>query len=330
MQTSNHFNMNHLERALDKQNQFWKYSVNILVGFVASNVIGAIPLIAVIAYKTYQSGGLVRPNPNNMADLTAYGISPNVGLILMMFPFVLGLFTVILLLKPLHKRTFSEVVNGTKKIRWNRFFYAAGIWAALMAIYLVADYCFDPSNYTLQFNLTSFIFLVIISFLLIPLQTTFEELVFRGYLGQAIGAWTKSRWFVIIIPAILFALMHSANPEVANFGFWAVMPQYLIFGLIFGFITVVSDGIELSMGIHAANNIFYSLFITNASSVLQTPAVFSQQHVYVNKETLVLALFGIIVTFVLSKKFKFNYLILNRKIEKTADTEPEINENEQL
>lgn len=313
--------MKHLERALDHQNQFWKYLVNILAGLVASNIIGSLPLIAIIAYKTFQSGGSIAPNPNNIADLSVYGISSNLGLFLLMLPFVLALFTTIMLLKPLHKRSFSEVANGTQKIQWNKVFFAAGIWTILMAIFLVISYILDPSNFVFQFDFSKFIVLVLISFIFIPLQTTYEELVFRGYLGQAIGAWTKSRWLVIIIPALLFALMHAANPEVTKFGFWSVMPQYLLFGLLFGLITVLSDGIELSMGVHAANNIFLSLFITDSSSVLQTSAVFTQQSMNVNRDTIMLAIFGLILLFVVMKKYKLDFSILNSKIEVEADTE---------
>jgi membrane protease YdiL (CAAX protease family) len=40
----------------------------------------------------------------------------------------------------------------------------------------------------------------------LPLQTTFEELMIRGYLAQGIGAWTKTRWMVIVI-SITFAVI---------------------------------------------------------------------------------------------------------------------------
>ncbi len=321
--------MNHLERALDQQNQFWKYLVNILASFVASGTIGSLPLVLVITYKTAKNAGATQPISHNLADLSVYGISPNLGLFLMMLPFVLSLLTMIYLLQPLHNRSFAEVVNGTKKIRWNRFFYAAGIWAILMFVYLIVDYSIDPSNYIFQFDFSNFIVLMFISLLLIPFQTTFEELMIRGYLGQAIGAWTKNRWLVILIPSIIFALLHSANPEVKEFGFWSVMPQYLIFGLIFGLITILSDGIELSMGIHAANNIFLSLVITNSSSVLQTPAVFNQQIIHPTKETLILTALGIIMVILLSKKYKFDFSVLNKKIQKEAvELESELNQQE--
>ena len=80
--------------------------------------------------------------------------------------------------------------------------------------------------------------------------------------------------------SILFGLMHALNPEVKEFGFFTMMPQYILFGLIFGIITILDDGIEAAMGAHAANNIFLSIMVTNSSSALQTPALYEQQNIY--------------------------------------------------
>ncbi|MBS0011764.1 MAG: CPBP family intramembrane metalloprotease, partial [Bacteroidales bacterium] len=124
------------------------------------------------------------------------------------------------------------------------------------------------------------IWLIIIAILLIPLQTTFEELLFRGYLMQGAGAWFKNKWLPLLITSLLFGLMHSFNPEIREFGFWVMIPQYITFGLVFGFVTIVDNGIEIAMGAHAANNIFLSIFITQKSSALQTPALYEQQEVY--------------------------------------------------
>ena len=308
--------MKHLERALDGQNQFWKYLVNFLVSFFGGGIVGSIPLIIVIAIKTIKYGNVEGLSSGNIADMSAYGISQNVSLILLMLPMVVSLLACIALLRPFHKRSFSEVVNGTGQIRWNRFFVGFGIWFVLYALYLLASYIIDPQNFVFQFEIGSFIPLFLISILIIPFQTTFEELMFRGYLGQAIGAWTRNRWLVMIIPAILFGLMHSANPEIKEYGFWITMPQYVIFGLIFGLTTLLDDGIEVSMGIHAANNIFAALFITNKASVLQTPAVFNQQKVDPVLETAILILMGIVLVFILAKKYNWNFKILNSKIEK--------------
>ncbi len=307
--------MKHLERALDGQNQFWKYLLNFAAGFAASNIIGAIPLGSVIAYKIATSGGTITPNPHNAMDLSVYGISQNLGFILLMIPFVLAFITTIYLFKPLHKRLLAEVINGTKQIRWKRYFTALGIWFIIGLLYLTVDYALNSTNYKLQFDATKLIPLVLLSLLFIPIQTAYEELLFRGYFTQGIAAWSKNRWVAIIIPALLFGLMHSFNPEVKEYGFWATMPQYVIFGLLFGLMTILDDGIELAMGAHAANNIFSCLFVTNAASALQTPAVFNQLNINPTKETLVLSIMGILSIIIFSRVYKWNFAVLNKKIE---------------
>ncbi|MHC1705869.1 MAG: lysostaphin resistance A-like protein [Tenuifilaceae bacterium] len=306
--------MKHLEIALDSQNQWWKYLIIIAGGFIAANLIGAIPLVIVISIKVLKSGNTIVPNPDNAMDLSVYGIDPNFGLILVMIPFLVALITVCLLFKPLHNRTFKQIINGTNSIRWNRFFFAVMVWGLIMGLYLLIDYMMNQSNYVLNFNLVSFLPLVVISLVLIPFQTTFEEIVFRGYLAQGIGAWTRNRWFVIIIPAVLFGLMHSFNPEIKEFGFWLAMPQYILYGLVFGLITVIDDGIEIAMGVHAINNIFSSIFVTYKASALQTPALFEQQQINPTKETIVLFIISLIFVTILSFKYKWDYSIINRKI----------------
>jgi membrane protease YdiL (CAAX protease family) len=306
--------MNHLERALDKQNQWWKYLVIVLAGFVAANLVGAIPLVVIIAVKMAQSGYTIVPNHDNPMDLSVYGIDPNLGLVLILLPFLVGLITIVLLFKPLHKRSFKQIINGTDTVRWNRFFFGVICWGIISAIYLFGDFFLNPNNYVLNFSVSAFIPLVIISVLLIPIQTTFEEVLFRGYLTQGVAAWTKSRWAAILLPATLFGLMHSFNPEIKEFGFWLAIPQYIIYGLVFGLITILDDGIELALGVHAINNVFTSIFVTYKASALQTPALFVQQKVDPVKETIALIIISLIFITILSYKYKWDFRIIDRKV----------------
>jgi membrane protease YdiL (CAAX protease family) len=305
--------MKHLERALDNQNQWWKYTVTFL-GFLAGYFIGSLPLLGLISYNIAKSGGTLTGNPSNPADMSAYGIDSNVGLVLMMLPFLTSLLFIVLLLKPLHKRTLSEVINGRDKIRWSRFFLAFGLWALLMGIYTFIDFNMHPDNFTVRFDAAVFFPLVIISLLIIPFQTTLEELLFRGYVAQGVAAWTKSRWLVIIIPGVLFGLMHSANPEVKASGFVLAMSQYIFFGLLFGLITTLDDGIETTMGAHAANNIFFAIFITNKSSALQTAALLEQHELFPVRELILLLVIGFAFLWLLSLRYKWNFSILKQKI----------------
>lgn len=306
--------MKFLERSLDGQNQFWKYVIVVLASLFGGQIIGGIPLLCVIMYKVITSGGAITLNPKNMMDFSVYGISNNWVLFLMLFAFVVMLFVAILLIKVLHKRSFAETVNGRRKIRIRRCLAGVAVWSILMAIYYGVDQWINPGDYRLQFNLSAFIPLLLISLIMIPIQTTSEEFLFRGYLTQGFAGWTKSRWIAILIPGLIFGLIHIINPEVKAFGFWVSMSQYLFFGLLLGLVAVLDDGIELSMGIHAANNVFLSLFITNYASALQTNAIFEQVRVIPVKETINVIAIGTIAFAFFAWKYKWNFKILNQKL----------------
>jgi len=74
--------------------------------------------------------------------------------------------------------------------------------------------------------------------------------------------------------------MHGLNPEVIQYGFLTMMPQYIFFGIVFAVLTMFDDGIELAIGAHAANNIFLSVLVTHEDMALQTPALYEQVQIY--------------------------------------------------
>ena len=129
--------MNHLESTFTGENSFWRYLVMLPAVFIVSNTIGALPLLAGLLYKSFSNPeifSLFSANPND------YGIidfTSNTMLIVMLFPFIAGLGAFILLVKPLHSRTFRSVINGTSKFRWNRFFISLLIWLGLSALYFI-------------------------------------------------------------------------------------------------------------------------------------------------------------------------------------------------
>jgi uncharacterized protein len=297
--------MNHLESSFSGKNSFWRYVVMFAAVLVASNTIGAVPLLIAYVMKASSNPEVISEIAANPNDLSVLGLEPNLGLFIMLFPFIAGLLTFILLVKPLNNRTFKITINGTGTLRWKRFFISALVWLILSAVYFFLYLKADPSNFTLMNTSSTLIILIVISLIFIPFQAAFEEILFRGYLMQGFAVLTKNRWFPLLMTSVLFGLMHAFNPEVKEFGFLTMMPQYLLFGLVFGIITILDDGIEAAMGAHTANNIFLCVIVTHDSSALQTPAVFEQHNVYPWTEFTALLLSGIIFIIILRIIFKW-------------------------
>lgn len=283
---------------------------------LVSNTIGALPLLFALVKKSISDPNVFAKLAANPNDFSILGLDPNSGLVLMLFPFVAGLAAFIILIKPLNDRTLKMTINGTNKIRWNHFFISAFVWLVLSAIYLFIYLKLDPSNFVLNNTTISLITLSVVSVLLIPFQAAFEEVLFRGFLMQGFAAVLRNRWFPLIMTSVLFALMHAFNPEIKEFGFYTMMPQYILFGLIFGIITLMDDGIEASMGAHTANNIFLCIMVTNKASALQTPALYVQNNVFPSTEFTGLLISGIIFVLILKIVFKWEgFSVLSKKIE---------------
>ncbi|MGE5421286.1 MAG: lysostaphin resistance A-like protein [Chloroflexota bacterium] len=311
--------MKHLEAALNSKNAWWRYLVMIVAILIASNTIGSIPLLIPFFKTLVSNPEAAQELAKNPSDFSSLGVDPYYGLFMMLFPFVAALVAFALLVKPLHERTFRVTLTGSSSFRWNHFFISFIAWIVLSAIYLFAYMKVEPSNFILSNTTISLLFISLIALALIPFQAGLEEVVFRGYLMQGFASLIRYRWFPLIMTSLLFGLMHAFNPEVKEFGFFTMMPQYIAFGLIFGLVAVMDDGIEASIGAHAANNIFLVIMVTHESSALQTPALYEQKTIYPWTEFTGLVISGVV--FIILLKIIFGWKGFDRLFERIQSRE---------
>lgn len=286
----------------------------------ASNTIGAIPLFIAYFSKAASDPSVAARLAENPADLGLLGYDTNASLVMMLVPFVAGIVAFFFLIKPLNQRSFNQTVNGRSAIRWRRILISAFVWILLSAAYLFIYKGLDPSNFTLNNTSSTLLVLAAISVLLIPFQAGFEEVLFRGYLMQGFAVLSLNRWFPLFMTSLLFGLMHAWNPEVKEYGFYTMMPQYVLFGLLFGITTILDDGIEIALGAHIANNIFLSIMVTNSSSALQTAAIFEQKKIQPWVEFLGLLASSIVFLLVMKIIFRWNDLsVIWKRISERED-----------
>lgn len=208
-----------------------------------------------------------------MFEQTQLFKNKNLNLVLQLggFVFFFGIF--IALFIALHKRSFLNLTTARKKIDFKRIFFAFSLLATMQIIVFGISYMNDSSEIIWNYNPLNFCVLFIISILLLPIQIGFEEYLFRGYLQQQIGNYTKNKWLALITSGVLFGLVHSANPEVSEIGF-KMMFFYIGTGFLLSYITLLDQGLELAIGYHFANNLIACLLITSDYSALQTDALF--------------------------------------------------------
>ena len=199
--------------------------------------------------------------------------SKNEFFALNMIPFALGVLTIIFCSKLIFKRPFRTFLTARSRFDFNRFFFSFGLWSILMMVSFFIT--FIDLNHQIQWNFKNeqFFCLLLLSIILVPIQTGFEEILFRGFLLQLFGKVTQKGIYLIGINGLLFCALHLMNPEIDKLGLFAV-GYYLISGVFTSFITVMDNGIELSWGFHLSNNLFGIIIVTNNWQVIQTDALF--------------------------------------------------------
>ena len=244
--------------------------LNYLITFAltASTMLGAGLLPYTFALK--RAGLVLNKGITTKQAIEALG--ENTFLALQLFPFIIALFVLMLCNKIIHKRTILSLFTARDKFNWKRFFVSFIAWGILMFMLFGINASLLKNPYEWNFNPNTFWMLLAISIFVIPLQTTFEEAFFRGFLFQGFGAFFRKGWITVLFTASLFALIHGSNPEVQTLGY-GILIYFLITGIFLGILTLMDDGIELSMGFHAWNNVFGALFVTNKWQVFQSDAL---------------------------------------------------------
>lgn len=262
--------MGYIEQAYKGKNEWWRYALSIFIVFLGWQFFGIIPLFIVAFNESGDYAALIASSANAFSDL---GINSNLYLLAILLMFVSGLISLLFSIKVFHGRSITSLVTSRVKISWKRIVYGFSFWFFISVFFLAIDYFMYPDHYVYNFKPVPFAILVIISFVLMPLQTTFEELLFRGYFMQGLGVWFKNAAVPLIVTSVAFGLMHGANPEVDKLGYM-IFIYYIATGFFFSIITLMDEGTELALGMHAANNIVASVFVTVNWAVFQTDALF--------------------------------------------------------
>ena len=262
-----------IEKAKNIKNNWWRYFlVGPLIIFTFWQIIGAIPLGVGFALNA-DFDNLEMDGSNDMMAMFSVFPSKNIGLALFLLTFTFGCLGLYLTIKFIHNQSIKSLTTSRDKIDYSRIFYSFFLVVGITVLFMPIDLFLSPDEYELTFNLNQFLILVIICLTLLPLQTSFEEYLIRGYLLQGIGITTKSRFLAFTIPSILFGLLHFANPEIDKLGN-AFIFAYIFMGFFLGLITMMDEGLELALGWHYANNLMAALFITADWSVLQTDSIY--------------------------------------------------------
>ncbi len=216
-------------------------------------------------------------NPEDVNIITRnIGNSPTIYIAMLLGfpPMIAGLWMAV---KLVHKRPFLSLLTATSRFRWGRLFFSMIVFWGVVGCFTILGHITGLNDISVVFDPSRFFTYALISLLLIPVQSATEELVLRGYLNQGLGKYIKNPWIVFVLTSAMFAALHLGNPEAAAGAeqgkYLITMSSYFFFGFFACILTYIDGGLESAIGIHAANNLYASIFLGYENSALPTPTV---------------------------------------------------------
>jgi membrane protease YdiL (CAAX protease family) len=241
----------------------WRYVLGLVVILFSWLVIGSLASVGVAFALSGQ------------ADYTLLGPVGNFLFNMASFPFFLG--GILIAVSLIHRRHPLTLVTAHEKISWRRVGHGFVAWfVPFCLIGGLGQYLFYPDTFSFNSDLAAFALFVPLGLVLTAIQTTTEELFFRGYIVQSASLIWSNRVFLAIVPAVIFTLPHLLNPEVSVGGWLTVFSNYfLVPGLVWTVVSLIDGTTELAIGVHFANNIGGILLFNITGSAVTTPALFT-------------------------------------------------------
>ena len=164
---------------------------------------------------------------------------------------------------------FSRV----NRFRWWRVALGFWVWLVLIGGPVVISVVANPEDYRFNYQPETFIPFAVVGVLLLPIQTTAEELFFRGWVLQWAGKRVGNIILLSIISGVTFSIPHLVNPEVAGDVLGAFLGYFTV-GFALAWVTVRDRSLEVAIGAHLSNNLFAALLVGYEDGALPADALF--------------------------------------------------------
>jgi membrane protease YdiL (CAAX protease family) len=223
-----------------------------------------------------------------------------------MLPFAFLLLFLVLGIRFVHHQKVKSIFTQKSTFNTRLVLVSFVLWFALSGISDVVLALLQPGNYTLTFNIGKFIPYMLIAVILVLFQISAEEVLFRHYFLHGFSRLFRFHWIAIIAQAIIFGLLHGANPEVTAYGLLTTMPFYIGMGLLLGWFSIRSRGLEIALGLHFANNIYATSMVTFKESAIPSPAIFTINNYQPEIGLIVFVVITIIFSLIMIPEIKQN------------------------
>jgi uncharacterized protein len=253
----------YVDAARQGKNQWWRYLLGLVVVLFSWLIVGTAASVGVAFALTGQPDHTVL-GPFGLFLFNMAG-----------FPFFLA--GTLLAVALIHRRHPRTLITARERIDWRRVGQGFVAWfVPLCLVGVLGQYLFYPDSFSFTTDLATLALFVPLALIFTTIQTTSEELFYRGYIVQGASHIWTNRVFLALVSAVIFTVPHLLNPEVSAGGWLTVFLNYFLgTGLVWAVVSLIDGTTELAIGAHFANNIVAFLALDAPGTAVSAPALFT-------------------------------------------------------
>jgi membrane protease YdiL (CAAX protease family) len=261
------------EQGIETENRpkLWRWILGTVIILFSWLIIGSLLTILIAEFFNLDLEVLTAVDDEGLATLRGY--APWQSATAILISFIPLLVAPILLHRLLLQGKVKELFTRSGRSFAKEVQIGALVMLALIFGSSIPDFIFNNADYKWSFELGKFLPYLGIALLLIPMQTTAEEVFYRGWIQQRLEKGARSIWLVSTIGGLLFALPHLANPEVSG-NIALPIIGYGSTGFMLTWVTMRDKSMGLAVGAHAANNLSAGLIVSSVDSALPAASLY--------------------------------------------------------
>jgi len=212
--------------------------------------------------------------------MPSYAGSPRMEILLNIISYALFIAIAVLVVQRFLNFPAKRMLGEDGKLDWKGF--AVG-FAVMLGVQLAMNFiamALNPQDFKYTLDVQTWLIDWILALVLVVAAAFLEELLTRAYIAHFVNDDMETRplnmLYYCLASAVLFAIAHFSNPEVAGPGAFYAMAFYFMMGFVLMLITLRTRSMGAALGIHIANNLVNAWFFTYDNAAVKTNALYTQ------------------------------------------------------
>ena len=212
--------------------------------------------------------------------MPSYAYSPRMEILLNIISYALFITIAVLVVQRFLNFPAKKMLGEDGKLDWRGFVIG---FAVMLGVQLSINFiamAVNPQDFKYTLDAQGWILDWMLALVLVVAAAFLEELLTRAYIAHFVNDDMETRplnmLYYCLASAVVFAIAHFSNPEVAGPGAFYAMAFYFMMGFVLMFVTLRTRNIGAALGIHIANNLVNAWFFTYDNAAVKTNALYTQ------------------------------------------------------